>query len=192
MFYNTVSRLSQGIYKEQKSEFLSFIFPCSRKEEAEKILNEHKKKFNNARHICWALSLYENTFYDFSDNGEPGGTAGSCILNLIKSYSLFNIFIVVIRYFGGVKLGVKNLTNAYRQAVIDALENNEIIQEQPKTIEKIKILQEQSYKLLNFLKKYNIEFDMQEEGNFYMFTVVIPEDKKVFFEERIKTLKQEV
>jgi putative IMPACT (imprinted ancient) family translation regulator len=188
MFYNTVSKFSKSIYKEQKSEFLSFIFPCSRKEDAEKILYEHKKKFNNARHICWALSLYENTFYDFSDNGEPGGTAGSCILNLVKSYSLFNILIIVIRYFGGTKLGVKNLTNAYRQAAINALENNEIIQEQPKIFEEIKILQEHSYKMLNFLKKYNIEFEMEEEENFYRFKVTIPEDKKDLFDENVKTI----
>ena len=111
---------------------------------------------------------------------------------LIVYYSLFNIFIVVIRYFGGVKLGVKNLTNAYRQAAIDALKNNEIIQVQPKILEKIKILQEQSYKLLNFLKKYKIEFDMKEEGNLYVFAITIPEDKKVFFEESMKTIKQGV
>lgn len=186
MIFKTVSKFSEGIYKEQKNEFLSFVFPCKQKDEAENILYEYKKKFNNARHICWAISLYENNFYDFSDNGEPGGTAGSCVLNLIKSYDLFNVFIIVVRYFGGTKLGVKNLTNAYRQATLDALGKNEIIQEQHKTLEEIKILQDQLYKLLNFLKKHEFEFEMIAEGNYYRVKIFIPDDKKNLFDENIK------
>jgi len=186
MIFKTVSKFSEGIYKEQKNKFLSFIFPCKQKDEAENILYEYKKKFNNARHICWAISLYENNFYDFSDNGEPGGTAGSCVLNLIKSYDLFNVFIIVVRYFGGTKLGVKNLTNAYRQATLDALGKNEIIQEQHKTLEEIKILHDQLYKLLNFLKKHEFEFEMIAEENYYRFKISIPDDKKNFFDKNIK------
>ena len=190
MIFNTVSNFSEGIYKEQKSEFISFIFHCANKNEAEKILCEYKKKFNNARHICWAISLLENNFYDFSDNGEPGGTAGSCILNLIKSYSLFNIFIIVVRYFGGTKLGVKNLTNAYRQSVIKALGKNKIIQEQHKILQEKKILPEQSYKLLNFLKKLEIKFTIQDEGNFHLVRFEIPDDKKDLLEEQLKNFKE--
>ncbi|MDR2401886.1 MAG: YigZ family protein [Cytophagales bacterium] len=189
MIFNTVSSFSEGIYKEQKSEFISFIFPCTEKVEAEKILYEYKKKFNNAKHICWAVSLFENKFYDFSDDGEPGGTAGSCILNLIKSYCLFNVFIIIVRYFGGTKLGVKKLTNAYHKAALDALGKNKIVPEQHKILREIKILPERSYKLLNFLKKSEIKFSMQEEEKILRIKIEIPDDKKDLFEEQLQGLR---
>lgn len=188
MIFNTISFFSSGTYKMQKSEFLSFVFPCKTKIESEKILSDYKKKYNNARHICWAISLFENTYYDFSDDGEPGGTAGSAILTLIKSYSLFNVLIIVVRYFGGVKLGTKNLTIAYRQAVIDALEKNKIIQDQNKIFKEINIPPSQSYKLLNLLKRYGIDFTIQKEENFDKITFAIPDDQISFLEEKIKIL----
>lgn len=188
MIFHTVSKISQGDYKEQKSEFISFVLPCKTKNEAEKILSEYKKKYNNARHICWAISLVEGNLYDFSDDGEPGGTAGSAMLNLIKSYSLFNILIIVIRYFGGVKLGVKNLTSAYRLAVFNALENNKIIQDQSKISKEIKVTSGKSYQLLNLLKRHNISFTIHKEESYDIIKFEIPDEEEADFNEKIKNL----
>ena len=185
--FNTVSFYSQGIFKESKSEFLSFIFPCKMQAEADKILNEYKKKYNNARHICWAICLIENNFSNFSDNGEPAGTAGSSLLNCIKSLSLYNIFVIVVRYFGGIKLGVKNLKESYRLAFIDALGKNKIVQKKIKNTTEIKISSHIAYKILNFLKKQKINFFIEECGEETKIKFEFDDDQRVFLESFFNT-----
>ncbi len=180
MLFRTVKNFSQGIYKEQKSEFLSFIYPCATQEEADNIVRDYKKKYNNARHVCWALSLLEN-FTDFSDDGEPSGSAGSCILNQLRSLNLQNILVIVVRYFGGVKLGLKNLTEAYRQSFLDALQQNTTVEEETKIIKEL-ALSEQAYQVFNFLRKQKIEFRIEDKKIKFELTEV----QEKLFEDFIK------
>lgn len=127
--YLTIARLSEGLYKEKMSKFISFAIPVSAVEEAKEYIEKYQKKYYDARHVCWAYMLgHERTDYRSNDNGEPSGTAGKPILGQINSFGLTNILIVVIRYFGGIKLGTSGLIVAYREAAADAIRNNEIIE----------------------------------------------------------------
>jgi uncharacterized YigZ family protein len=103
-------------------------FPVKSEEEIKEHLNELRKEYHDARHHCYAYSLgYDRSVYRFNDDGEPSGTAGRPIYGQIISQDLTRILVVVIRYFGGIKLGVPGLINAYRQAAKDALDQAQII-----------------------------------------------------------------
>ena len=127
--YKTIAGKSEGIYKEKASKFLSFAFPVQSVEEIKIILDKYKKDFYDARHVCYAYMLgYERTDFRTNDDGEPSGTAGKPILGQINSNELTDILIIIVRYFGGTKLGTSGLISAYKIAAADAIENNEIIE----------------------------------------------------------------
>lgn len=127
--YKTISDLSEGLYKEKMSKFIAFAVPVLTVEEAKEQIEYYAKKYYDARHVCWAYMIgHERTEFRSNDNGEPSGTAGKPILGQINSFELTNILIVVIRYFGGVKLGTSGLIVAYREAAADAIRNNNIIE----------------------------------------------------------------
>lgn len=127
--YLTVARLSEGLYKEKMSKFISFAVPVSTLDEVKEALTRYQKEYYDARHVCWAYMLgAARTDYRSNDNGEPSGTAGKPILGQINSFGLTNVLIVVVRYFGGIKLGTSGLIEAYRAAAADAIRANEIIE----------------------------------------------------------------
>ena len=124
--YLTISRTSEGIYKEKMSKFLAFAIPVSSVEDIKKQLEKYQKEYYDARHVCWAYMLgSQRTDFRSNDNGEPSGTAGQ-----INSAGLTDILIVVVRYFGGIKLGTSGLIVAYREAASEAIAANEIIERQ--------------------------------------------------------------
>ena len=128
-FYKTVKGVSQGIYREKMSRFLAFAEPVSNAEEARAVIKRYANEYHDARHCCWAYMIgTERNEYLSSDNGEPSGTAGKPILGQINSFELTNIVIVVIRYFGGIKLGTSGLIVAYREAAKLAIEAGEILE----------------------------------------------------------------
>lgn len=127
--YLTVARLSEGLYKEKMSKFISFAVPVSTLDEAKEAIARYQKEYYDARHVCWAYMLgAARTEYRVNDNGEPSGTAGKPILGQINSFGLTNVLIVVVRYFGGIKLGTSGLIEAYRVAAAEAIRANEIIE----------------------------------------------------------------
>jgi len=127
--FKTLKNPCTGIYKEKGSKFLAFAFPVSDEQEIREILLKIRKEHHSARHHCFAWRLGpENEEYRTNDAGEPSGTAGRPIYNQIKAHDLTNILIVVVRYFGGILLGTSGLTNAYKQAALDALSQGEIIE----------------------------------------------------------------
>jgi uncharacterized YigZ family protein len=126
--YKTVTKISQGLYKEKGSKFIAFLFPVQTEEQFKEKYSAIKKEYHDARHHCYAYRLDpENETVRSSDDGEPSGTAGKPMLNQLYSFELFNVGVVVVRYFGGTKLGVSGLINAYKQATIDAIENNHVV-----------------------------------------------------------------
>ncbi len=126
--YKTIRGGSEGLYKEKGSKFIARAFHVEKEEEAKDFLLQMKKEYHDARHHCYAFRIQpEDEFYRSSDDGEPSGTAGKPILNQILSAELFDIIIVVIRYFGGTKLGVPGLIRAYKTAAHDAIEQAEVI-----------------------------------------------------------------
>ena len=128
-FYKTLKEPCEGLYKEKMSKFISFAHPVNTAEEAKEIIKRYQKEYFDARHVCWAYMIgAARTEYQSNDNGEPSGTAGKPILGQINSFELTNVVIVVIRYFGGIKLGTSGLIVAYREAAAAAIRNGEIIE----------------------------------------------------------------
>lgn len=120
--YRTLAAPSEGLYKEKGSKFLAFAFPVATEADVKARLDAKRKEHFDARHHCYAYVLgAEREAYRVNDDGEPSGTAGRPIHGQLQSFDLTDVLVVVVRYFGGVKLGVSGLINAYRAAARDAL-----------------------------------------------------------------------
>ena len=118
----TIASPAEGSYTEKRSKFLAFAFPVTTVEEIKVILEEYQKKYYDARHVCYAYMLgHERLTFRANDNGEPSGTAGKPILGQINSNELTDVLIIVVRYFGGVKLGTSGLIQAYKAAAAEAI-----------------------------------------------------------------------
>ena len=126
--YKTLNSPSEGLYKEKGSKFLAFAFPVYDETEIRNLIAEIKKQYYDARHHCyaWQLGLDKSNFRA-NDDGEPSGTAGKPIYGQILSHQLTNVLIIVVRYFGGIKLGTGGLVAAYKTAAADAIAHSEII-----------------------------------------------------------------
>lgn len=126
--YKTIKTSATGIYKDKGSKFIAISKYVASEEEFKVFLEETKKEYYDARHHCYAWRLgLEDEKYRSNDDGEPSGTAGKPILNQIQSYELFNTAVIVVRYFGGTKLGVSGLISAYKSATRDALSQSVIV-----------------------------------------------------------------
>ncbi len=127
--YLTIEQPSEGIYKEKGSKFLAFAYPVFDEEQIKEYQAQLKKKYYDSRHQVYAFRLgADMKTFRCSDDGEPSNSSGPPVLGQIKSFELTNILIVVVRYFGGVKLGVPGLINAYKTAAYDAISNANIIE----------------------------------------------------------------
>ena len=127
-FY-TLNAPAEGIYKEKMSKFLAFAVPVTSAAEAKEVIAKYQKEYFDARHVCWAYMIGSaRTEFLSNDNGEPSGTAGKPILGQINSFNLTNIVIIVVRYFGGIKLDTSGLIVAYREAAREAISAGEIIE----------------------------------------------------------------
>ena len=127
--YKTISenRVGEGYITEKRSKFLAFAHHVENVEDVKRLVAEYRKKYYDARHVCWAYMLgHERTDFRANDDGEPSSTAGKPILGQINSLELTNVFVVVIRYFGGVLLGTSGLIIAYREAAAEALADSTI------------------------------------------------------------------
>ncbi len=122
---NTIVAETSGIYKDKGSKFLSFAEPIESEEQAKVRIVFYRKKYHDARHVCYAYKLDDN-LWRAKDDGEPHGTAGMPILRTINAKGLNYVLVVVVRYFGGTLLGTGGLMVAYREASKDALEKAEI------------------------------------------------------------------
>lgn len=126
--YKTLKGQSTGNFRDRGSKFIGMAFPVQTENEVKDIVKELKKKYFNATHHCYAYVLgFDKSAYRINDDGEPSGSAGKPIYGQLLSNDLTNILIVVIRYYGGTKLGVSGLINAYKTAAAEAIANGEII-----------------------------------------------------------------
>ena len=120
--YRTIAAPSEAIYTEKRSKFIAIALPVRTVEEVKMRLEEYQKKYYDARHVCYAYMLgHERKDFRANDNGEPSGTAGKPILGQINSNELTDVIVIVVRYFGGIKLGTSGLIVAYRTAAAEAL-----------------------------------------------------------------------
>ncbi|MBQ2367821.1 MAG: YigZ family protein [Bacteroidaceae bacterium] len=144
--YKTIDVAGEGIYSEKRSKFLAFAIPVQTLDDVKREVEAYQKKYYDARHVCYAYRLGERReLFRANDNGEPSGTAGKPILGQIDSRELTNVLVIVVRYFGGIKLGTSGLIVAYKAAAAEALDATEHVE---KTING-EILLKFSYPLLN-------------------------------------------
>ena len=144
--YKTIDVAGEGIYSEKRSKFLAFAIPVQSTDDVKREVEAYQKKYYDARHVCYAYRLGERReLFRANDNGEPSGTAGKPILGQIDSRELTNVLVIVVRYFGGIKLGTSGLIVAYKAAAAEALDATEHIE---KTINE-EITLKFSYPLLN-------------------------------------------
>ncbi len=176
-FYKTIWEPSEGLYKDKGSKFIARVFHVENPEEVRENLLRIRKEFHDARHFCYAYRMDpENETFKSSDDGEPAGTAGKPILNQILSHELMNVLVVVVRYFGGTKLGVSGLIRAYKTAAEEALTASEIMEgvitrkikisfDYPLTNEVMKVIHEEQIKIVekNFSDLCNLTLEMERK-----------------------------
>ena len=126
--YQTISKvIGEGFYSEKRSKFFAFAHHVESVDEVKEILSQYRKKYYDARHVCYAYMLgAERQEFRVNDDGEPSGTAGKPVLGQINSYELTDVLIVVARYYGGVNLGTSGLIVAYRTVAADAIAHSTI------------------------------------------------------------------
>lgn len=126
--YRSIATKSEGLFKDNGSRFIALAYPVETEDEVREIVSSLKKEYHDARHHCYAYRLgCSGDIFRANDDGEPSSSAGKPILGQIDSNGLSDILIVVVRYFGGIKLGIPGLIRAYRTSSADAIANSEII-----------------------------------------------------------------
>ena len=126
--YKSIAAPSEGLFKDNGSRFIALAYPVETEEEIKEIVGGLKKEYHDARHHCYAYRLgHTGAKFRANDDGEPSGSSGRPILGQIDSQELSDILVVVVRYFGGIKLGIPGLIRAYKTSTADALSNAEII-----------------------------------------------------------------
>jgi len=163
-WYKTLVKPSpETLFKEKGSKFFGYAFPIDSEGDVPKVIDQLKSKHKNARHFCYAFQLGEEHFYyRANDDGEPSGSAGMPIYGQIQSFEITNVLIVVVRYFGGTKLGVGGLISAYKESAKITLEVAEIIE---KTIDaKFQVVfnYKDMNKVMRLIKEHQINIESQE------------------------------
>ena len=154
--FKTIKETSEGYYTEKRSKFLAFAHPVSTVDEVKDIIAGYRKKYYDARHVCYAYMLgAERQEFRANDDGEPSSTAGKPILGQINSNELTNILIVVVRYYGGVNLGTSGLIVAYREAAADAIAHASIETRQVEEIIKYSFSYPQMNDVMRIVKDMN-------------------------------------
>ena len=162
--YKSISKASEEVlFKDKNSKFFGFAFPVTTEEEAKVHLEDLKKKHHQARHWCYAWQIgKEEHQFRANDDGEPSNSAGMPIYGQIQAFDVTNILIVVVRYFGGIKLGVGGLMNAYKTAAQMALENSKIVK---RTIDEVFVLKfdyPEMNIVMRIIKEHNLKIVEQK------------------------------
>ncbi|MEE0889424.1 MAG: YigZ family protein [Bacteroidales bacterium] len=156
--YFTIEKSVETIYKEKGSKFLSFLYPVSSVDEVKEYLTQLKKKYYDATHHCYAYIIgYDKEIFRMNDDGEPSSTAGKPIYGQLQSNDLTNVLLVVVRYFGGTKLGVSGLIKAYKESSAECIALAQIVERQVKNKYNIYFAYEDMNVVMNILKQNNAE-----------------------------------
>ena len=156
--YSSLKGLSEGLYKEKGSKFIAYATPVRSEDEVKLRLEEWKKLHPQARHLCYAYRLSPDaSLYRANDDGEPNNSAGAPILGQIKSFELTDVLVGVVRYFGGTKLGVSGLIQAYKEAAKEAIVNGSVIAKKVEWIVQVSFNYEQMSLVMNVVKRMDLE-----------------------------------
>ena len=164
--YQTIEAPTIGEYKEKGSKFIAYAYHVEDKEAIKQRLEEVKKLHNKARHHCYAYRIgLDNNVYRANDDGEPSGTAGRPILGQLDSFGLRHVLVVVVRYFGGTKLGTSGLKRAYKESTIDALEQAIVIEKIVKKQFQLTYDYAVTAEVMNYINKSNFEIKETQYTN---------------------------
>ena len=164
--YNTIDEPSEGIFRDKGSKFIAYAYPFKDENKLKEIISELKSLHPKARHHCWAYRLTpDRSVFRINDDGEPSGTAGRPILNVLLSMDVTNILIVVVRYFGGTLLGVPGLINAYKTSAQEALTVANIVERTVNDVYEIEFDYLQMNNIMRVVKESEVnvlsqDFDM--------------------------------
>jgi len=188
--YFSVVGESQSTYRDKASKFISFVFPVASEEEVKTSLEKLKKEYYNANHHCYAYRLGhpDEAVYRINDDGEPSGSAGKPIYGQILSRNLSDVLIVVVRYFGGTKLGIPGLIQAYRSAASDAISQNRIISKVMTSVIRITFPVLHMNDVMRILKQEKADIVSQEYEKEYSILFSVRKAKIDRMKERLSSL----
>ena len=159
--YRSISGPAEGLFKDNGSRFISFTFPVETEDEVKSIVGDLKKKYHDARHHCYAYRLgYLGDRFRANDDGEPSSSAGRPILGQIDSKGLSDVLVVVVRYFGGIKLGVPGLIRAYKTSTAEALEKAGSVEKVAGKWFRVSF----GYEAMNSVMKILKDMDLRQQG----------------------------
>lgn len=176
--YLTIKAPAEGLFRDRGSKFLAFAYPITSDAEIKDIVARLKDEHPKANHHCWAMRLgTDRSVFRINDDGEPSGTAGRPMLNVLLSRDVTNVLVVVVRYFGGTLLGVPGLINAYKQAALDVLNNALIIEKSLQDVYTLQFGHEQINDVMRLIKEYNLTVLSQQFDNFCSLQISIRKTK---------------
>lgn len=188
-FFKTIKLPAEGLYKEKGSKFIARVYYAETEDECKEKLTEVKKEFHDARHHCYAYRIQpEDEQFRSNDDGEPSGTAGKPILNQIYSKELFNVIVVVVRYFGGTKLGTSGLINAYKTAANEALSSGKIEKRYITRELELKFAYPLMNDVMRIIKEENLEINDQFYDSNCVIKLTVNKSKLNQVESRLKKL----
>ena len=189
MAYKTIQKLTIGEFKNLNSKFIAYLYPFRAKAQLDDILLVLRKEHPKARHFCYAYRIgYEREEFRANDDGEPSGTAGKPILNQLYSFEIKNALIVVVRYFGGTKLGVPGLIEAYKEAAKSSLLMAEIVEDRELKEALLDIPESQYYTMIKLLKTNKIDvIESSYSQNKYQLSVRYDTSKHALIESFLQT-----
>ena len=182
--HNTIKGNASYEIVEKKSKFIGNVFYVETREEAENIIKEQKKKFHDARHNCWAFRVIDdgNIIEKSSDDGEPSGTAGAPMLNILSKEDIVNTLVVVTRYFGGILLGTGGLVKAYSEATKSAIEKAKITKIDDGFLYKVEMNYSDLENFKYFIKNNEINIIKEEYFENVILYLFVPKNKTNCFQ----------
>lgn len=189
--YHTLQDPAEGLYKEKGSKFLAFAYPVTTEAEIRERIDGLKAKYFDAHHHCyaWMLGANKNHFRAF-DDGEPNHSAGDPILGQIRSKGVTNVLVVVVRYFGGLKLGVGGLISAYKNAAQDVLSKAQIVEKEITEIIRLTFDYLLTSEIMRWVKEFGLKIIDQHFEETCNMKISVPTQQKERFLEKLNVLKE--
>ena len=191
--FRTIAKSSEGVYKEKGSKFYGYAIPVQSVQEVKEYLDSLRKENPGCVHVCYAYCLgSKKEDFRYSDDGEPSNSAGAPIYGQIKSFDLTNILIAVVRFYGGTKLGVGGLINAYRTAAKEAIENATIIEDEERNLIEVLFTYEAMPFVMNEVKNSDCKIIEQDFQTSPRLKLSVPDSNNSLLDRLIKIKSVEI
>lgn len=188
--YLTIAEPAEAIYKERSSKFLAYAYPVESEEEVKLHLDRLRKEFFDATHHCYAYRLgAEGELFRANDDGEPSGTAGKPILGQLLSAQLTNCLVVVVRYFGGTKLGVSGLIQAYKESTAEVIAASQIVEKTVDCLFEVQFPYIAMNGVQRVVKEVAPRIDRQEFDNLCTMTLRIRKSEAPILESKLRKVE---